>query len=82
LIERLVKVKSKGKEFLHFKVYILTPYDVWTSNILIKMTEADFSKISKLTPILTNFFLFWRLSKKSEYCINIFNYVQHRIIQV
>jgi hypothetical protein len=38
---------------------------VWTSNILIKMSEADFSKISKLAPILTNFFCFKDYQKTS-----------------
>jgi hypothetical protein len=32
--------------------------DVWTLNILIEVSEADFSKISKLAPILINFFVF------------------------
>jgi hypothetical protein len=43
------------------------------------MSEAGFSEISKLAPILTNIFVLKIIKNKFEYCI--FNCVHHQIIQ-
>jgi hypothetical protein len=60
------KSGEKGDNLLfHYQPYILTLYDVWTTDILLifKMSLVNFTKISKVAPISTNFFLFESLRK-------------------